>query len=364
MKSRFYLQSFDKTLFLVPILIFVIGLFYLYSASWKTHVPLDESLVFKQVIWMIIGLILILALIRLDYHYLADWNWVIYIGILILLIAVLFSPSRAGAHRWFDLGWFNLQPSELAKISVILSLASYFAGHRFEYSSKRHILISYLIVLLPMFLIFIEPDLGTSLIFVPVLFAMLYTWGLPARTIFLSLLPGIALSPFLFHMLKDYQRARLLVFINPNLDPLGVGYTIIQSKIAIGSGRLFGKGLLAGTQNQLHFLPENHTDFIFAVVGEEGGFLACVTALILLLVIIQRGFAIAGETPDRFGRYLAVGCASLLTIEGFINAGMTLGLLPVVGMPFPLISYGGSSLINTLILIGLLINIRLRKPTF
>jgi rod shape determining protein RodA len=175
---------------------------------------------------------------------------------------------------------------------------------------------------------------------------------------------GVLLSPVLFMFLKEYQRSRLMVFVNPNLDPLGAGYTIIQSKIAIGSGGLLGKGFMGGTQNQLKFLPERHTDFIFGVIGEEGGFIASLLVVVLFWLIVRRGFQICAQTPDRFGSQLACGISAMLGLQAVINLGMTMGLLPVVGVPLPLISYGGTSVVLTMLAIGLLINIKIHRSLF
>jgi rod shape determining protein RodA len=190
---------------------------------------------------------------------------------------------------------------------------------------------------------------------------MLYVWGFPTRMLLALIGTGILLAPVFSLFLKEYQKSRLLVFLNPNLDPLGAGYTIIQSKIAIGSGGLWGKGFLSGTQNVLKFLPERHTDFIFGVIGEEGGFIASVCVVLLFWIMVQRGFLICGQTQDRFGRQLACGISTMLGLQAVINLGMTMGLLPVVGVPLPLVSYGGTSVIVTMFSIGLLLNIKIHR---
>jgi rod shape determining protein RodA len=190
---------------------------------------------------------------------------------------------------------------------------------------------------------------------------MLYLWGMKKRHLLLIILAGILFTPIGFHFLKEYQKQRLMVFVNPSADPLGAGYTIIQSKIAIGSGGLYGKGFLSGTQNQLHFVPERHTDFIFAVVAEEGGFIASIAILLLFWIIVKKGFIISGQTPDPFGSQLACGISALIGFQSVVNLGMTMGLLPVVGVPLPLVSYGGTSVVVTMLSIGLLLNIRMRR---
>ncbi|MBI4433038.1 MAG: rod shape-determining protein RodA [Candidatus Omnitrophica bacterium] len=356
MRGQTRFRDFDRGLFLAPILICLIGALSVYSAG--------QTLVNKQLLWMGVGILLMLLFLRTSYFKLQDFAWPFYIGSLILLAAVFFTPARFGARRWIDLGGFSLQPSELAKLAVILILARFFSDHRREYVSKRGLWRPILYAAAPFFLILKEPDLGTALILVPVFFAMLYVWGVRAKTLLGQIALGLLLSPLFVLFLKEYQRTRLLVFLNPNLDPLGAGYTIIQSKIAIGSGGLIGKGFLGGTQTHLQFLPEKHTDFIFGVLAEEGGLAASLCLLILFAYVIKKGFDIAAQTPDRFGSQLACGISTLLAVQVFINMGMTMGLLPVVGVPLPLVSYGGSSVVMTMVSLGLLLNIKLHKPLF
>ena len=273
-------------------------------------------------------------------------------------------PARLGAHRWIRIAGFNFQPSELAKLSVILVLSRFFMSNRPEFISKRKMLIPFVVVGVPFLLILKEPDLGTGLLLLPTFLAMLYLWGLKPKYLLILIAVSVTLSPALFLCLKEYQRTRLLVFINPNLDPLGAGYTIIQSKIATGSGGFFGKGFMGGTQNYLQFLPERHTDFIFGVVGEEGGFIASLAIVTLFWCIVKKGYSISGTTPDGFGSQLACGVTTLIGLQAIINLGMTMGLLPVVGVPLPLVSYGGTSVIITMIFIGLLLNIKMHRPLF
>ncbi|HTL71451.1 MAG TPA: rod shape-determining protein RodA, partial [Candidatus Eisenbacteria bacterium] len=357
-------RDFDKTLFVTPILIFAIGLLSIYSASFKSHQPIDEMLAMKQVLWMAFAIGIVFLVVRTDYFRLQDLAWPLYFLSLALLVLVLFMPARLGAHRWIGVASFNLQPSELAKLSVILVLARIFANQKPEYLSRRSLLVPFAVTGVPFLLILKEPDLGTGLLLIPVLFAMLYVWGFRRKYLFWMVVAAAVLSPILFFFLKDYQKARLLVFVNPNADPLGAGYTIIQSKIAIGSGGFWGKGFMSGTQNTLNFLPERHTDFIFGVIGEEGGFAASAAIVILFALIAKKGYTIAGQTPDRFGSQIACGLTTLLTVQAVTNLGMTMGILPVVGVPLPLVSYGGTSLVMTMVCIGLLLNIKMRRPLF
>ena len=354
----------DMTLLLLPIVIFAAGLFFIYSASWREGKPLDESLVIRQSIWMLVAVMITYFSLRMHYRALSDIAWPLYGTAIFFLVIVLFMPARMGAHRWIGLGFFNFQPSELAKLATIVALAAYMKEHRVAGGGLRTILGPFVIVALPFLLILKEPDLGTGLLMIPVLFAMMYVWGFKLRWMALMFLAGAVVSPFLYHHLHDYQQKRILVFLDPESDPLGAGYTIIQSKIAVGSGGLFGKGLLSGSQTQLQFLPEKHTDFIFSVIGEEGGFIGAMIVLLCYWAITYKGFRIAQTCNNRFGSILATGITTLLAFQAVINMSMTTGILPVVGVPLLLVSYGGTSLIVTMFLIGILINIGMRRDPF
>ncbi len=348
----------------MPIAIFLIGIMSIYSASFKSQQSWDQTLVVKQILWMAAAALAVFLIVRIDYFKLRDFAWPSYFLSLLFLIAVLFAPARLGAHRWVQIGGFNFQPSEFAKLSVILVLSHFFANHRPEYISKRRLAIPFIVLLVPFLLILKEPDLGTGLLLIPIFLAMLYLWGFRLKWILIFVALGALASPLGVLFLKEYQRARLLVFLNPNLDPLGAGYTIIQSKIAIGSGGLFGKGFMGGTQNTLNFLPERHTDFIFGVIAEEGGLLVCMAVIFMFWLIVNKGFVISNETPERFGSQMACGISMMLGLQVITNLGMTMGLLPVVGIPLPLISYGGSSILITMLSIGILINIKMHRPLF
>lgn len=214
---------------------------------------------------------------------------------------------------------------------------------------------------LPFLLVMKQPDLGTALVFMAIFFGMIFAAGVNLRLLMIIFGAGVACMPIFWHFLKDYQKMRIMVFMDPNVDPLGSGYHIIQSKIAIGSGMLFGKGLFGGTQSQLNFLPENHTDFIFAVIGEELGFVGATFVLILYSIMLYRGSKVANEARDNFGVLLAVGITSMLTFHVLVNVGMTAGIMPVTGIPLPLMSYGVSSLTTNLVAVGILLNIYMRR---
>ena len=361
----------------MTILIFGIGLAFLYSATYQhsyTLIPLraqagtseysgllPQSLLTRQLIWFFLGLLIGTVLIKVPYQKWLELAYPLYgLNFILLLLVLLMGSSRLGAQRWIDFGNIAFQPSEFSKLVIILTLARYLGQKENSSGRNKEIAISFLIVAAPFLLIVKQPDLGTALSLLPILFVLLYVWGARLRTLVLIFMALAASSPLLWQALKGYQKRRIMVFLNPNTDPLGAGYTIIQSKIAIGSGGLFGKGWLAGTQNQLNFLPERHTDFIFSVVGEEWGLIGAVLLLSLYIILIWRGLSCAQETSNSMARLLACGIVALLAFQVVINIAMTLGLVPVVGLPLPLISYGGSSLLVTMVCIALLLNIGMR----
>jgi rod shape determining protein RodA len=275
---------------------------------------------------------------------------------------MIFGRTTSGSQRWLQLGFFSFQPSELAKIAIILALTRYFTENENTLGyGFRDLIVPFLILAIPLALIFKQPDLGTTGLLVLISFSMLAFMGFRLQT-WLTLGGACAAAlPIFWHFLKDYQKTRLLTFINPDLDPLKTGYHITQSKIAVGSGTIWGKGWLKGTQSQLHFLPEQHTDFVFSVWAEEWGFVGAFLLLFLFLLLISRGLKIANTSKDRAGAVLAIGISAMLFWQIFINVGMVVGIVPVVGVPLPLFSYGGTSVISTLMGIGILMNISMRR---
>ena len=378
MLDREFSRNFDYNLLIIAILIFCIGLALLYSVSHQREdapklgfqAPRwSGNLLLKQVIWMCAGIVAFLIMLTLNYRKLANFIYPLYgLTILLLVLVLIFGRTRLGAHRWLTLGGLNFQPSEFAKIVVILTLARYLGQRRPGVISGmedfKSLLIPFLIAALPIFLIIKQPDLGTALSLLPVVFCMLYIWGARIKHLFFILIGMTGLSPFLWQLLKSYQKMRLTVFLNPDIDPLGAGYAIIQSKIAIGSGGIFGKGWLKGTQSQLNFLPERHTDFIFSVLAEEWGLIGAMVLIFLYLLLIRRALAITSETSETFGKLIASGIVAMFSFHIVVNIAMSMGLMPVVGLPLPLLSYGGSSLLTTMISLGILESIRIRKPVF
>ncbi|SEJ91135.1 rod shape determining protein RodA [Propionispira arboris] len=343
--------------------IIVISLVIIGSAT-HINTPSDERYWFvqRQGIFAIINGLLIFFLLNFDYKMLQHYGNRLYIFNLVMLVAVMvLGQSALGAQRWIQIGPITLQPSEFSKIIMIISLAAILEDKIGKLNTFKDLLPIAAYLGVPFLLVLKQPDLGTSLVFLAIFVGMIFAAGVNLRLLAMIFGAGIACLPVLWHFLKDYQKMRIMVFMDPNVDPLGSGYHIIQSKIAIGSGMLFGKGLFGGTQSQLNFLPENHTDFIFAVVGEELGFVGAAILLILYLILLYRGVKIAREASDNFGMLLAVGISSMLAFHVLVNVGMTTGIMPVTGIPLPLMSYGVSSLTTNMMSIGILLNIYMRR---
>lgn len=319
------------------------------------------------------GFALFLIMSNFNYRRLWDITYILY-GVVVFLLFLVFILGivRLGAQRWLKFAWFNFQPSEIAKLTMVIFLARYFSKKSVDsvllsvskFGIFRALILPFIFVSIPLGLIIEQPDLGSGIIVMSIFVAMLFLSGVRLRYVFILLVIAGLSVPVLWNFLRDYQKDRLLVFLNPNIDPLGAGYTVIQSKIAVGSGRFLGKGWLLGTQSQLHFLPESHTDFIFATFAEEWGFIGSIILLVLYYFLIRQGIGIAQKTSDYFGRLLAYGISLMLGIQVVINIAMNLGFAPVVGIPLPLMSYGGSSLLLTFISLGILVNIDKKRAVF
>jgi rod shape determining protein RodA len=365
MIDRRLIINFDIKFFLVMILIAGIGLLSIYSVAMPRTDGLPLYL--KQLCWIGLGLVVFLSIILIDYHTLSRYALLFYAVSLGLLVAVHFMGRVGqGAQRWISLGFFDIQPSELMKLALLLFLAKDFSGrYRHRGLDLRQLPIPVILAAVPIFLVLKQPDLGSALAISFVFVAIVFLMGIKSRLVVFGVLVSLMLFPFLWHFfwhaLKDYQRDRLLTFLNPTADPLGTGYHIIQSKIAVGSGGLVGKGFLEGTQSQLKFLPMGHTDFIFAVYAEEWGFLGVILLLALYLTLILWGIEAAYKAKDPLGSLIAGGAVSILVFYLVINIGMNLGITPVVGLPLPLMSYGGSSMLTTMAMFGLIMNVKMRR---
>ncbi|MCF6247873.1 MAG: rod shape-determining protein RodA [Desulfobacula sp.] len=364
MFDRRLIQNFDWGFVIVILLIGSVGLVILYSALTAGHdVGIVQPLFKKQIIWMGAGFCIMLISVIIDFREFDKLNLFIYVLCVGLLISVLlFGHLGGGSRRWLVLGYFRIQPSEVMKIALIISLASVYStcvsqsGLNFRKLIKPAIL-----CLIPFALIVNQPDLGSGLLLL-LIAASITLFVKVERKVFFSF-SGVcmAAAPLIWFLLKDYQKSRILTFLNPDRDPLGAGYHIIQSKIAIGSGMLTGKGFLKGTQNALSFLPEQHTDFILSVLAEEWGLVGCSILLILYFILLFWGLNIAYNCRNMFGSILAFGITAMIFWQIFINIGMVMGLMPVVGVPLPLVSYGGSSVVTNMVGFGILLNISMRK---
>jgi rod shape determining protein RodA len=364
MFDRRLVQNFDWMLMALVMLICGIGILNLYSAGYNRGE--GTPLFVKQLYWLAVGLGVLAVTLIYDYRHLEKLSYPLYIISILLLVGVMFGGKMvSGSRRWLALGPITFQPAELAKIAIILVLATYFSQRpRLEALRLKHLIIPGVLVLIPVGLIIKQPDLGSGILVALVAASMILFVGVRWRILLGSALTLVMLSPLIWHFLKDYQRQRVLTFLDPGRDPLGSGYHILQSMIAVGSGQFWGKGFLEGTQSQLYFLPEQHTDFVFSVFAEEWGFVGSVVLLLLFMGLVFWGLWVARDCKDRFGHLLAVGVTALIFWQVFINLCMVTGFLPVVGIPLPLFSYGGSSLITTLLGVGFLLNIRMRRYLF
>jgi rod shape determining protein RodA len=362
MLDRRLITHFDFGLLFLILLVSLIGEGAIYSASHFAGSP-PSDIYLKQLYWIGIGIILLLVTISIHYRTLHRYAYLIYAFSLLLLVIVAFKGKVGmGAQRWLSVGPLSIQPSEITKIALILVLSRYLSDVQEQGGFKLgRYLFAGLLIGIPLYLIIRQPDLGTTLMLLFISVTLLFIAGMPVRLFLFAGAAALAAVPFLWRFLKDYQKQRILVFLKPDLDPSGAGYHIIQSKIAIGSGGLFGKGIMHGTQSQLRFLPEQHTDFIFSVIAEETGFIGTVILILLFAYLIFKGINIALKTHDLFGTLVAAGVTTMIAYYIFINIGMTSGLFPVVGVPLPFISYGGSSLITLFIGTGLILNIQMRR---
>ncbi len=366
MFDRRLVKYFDWGLLGMTVLLGFLGLVTLYSAVTSASPTPQKIYYFKQLAWYCAGLIVMVISFLINYKLLDRWANAIYaICILLLICVILFGKYVGGARRWLILGPLSIQPSEFVKIAVIICLARYYSKiANIRGLTLRELLTPLILAAIPIFLIVRQPDLGTAMLVVLIAGSMTVFVKIERRS-FLYIIASCTITiPMVWFFLKGYQKKRILTFLNPELDPLDAGYHIIQSKIAIGSGMISGKGFLKGTQNALSFLPEQHTDFIFSVLAEEMGFVGSVIPLLIFMMLIIWGLNVAYRCRDPFGTILAVGISSMIFWQVFINVGMAMGLMPIVGVPLPFISYGGSSIVAMMICIGLLMNVSMRRFMF
>jgi rod shape determining protein RodA len=357
---RRLLDSLDTPTIFAVLCLCGVGLMAIASATLKQ--PGREHLWKMQLLWILIAGVAATIVVMIDYHVWSGIGMMLHGAVVALLVAVLFFGRTVGGNKsWLVFGPIRLQPSELAKWTTCLVVAGYLAHRHKKKLGLRELLEIGLLIGVPMGLIVLQPDHGTALIFIPVFLAAIWLGGLRWKIIAWILVIGLALAPVIWTQLKPYQRNRILNVLDQDRDPTGVGYQVRQSKIAIGSGGLAGKGVFSGTQSQLNYLPAQHTDFIFAVISEELGFLGSGGVLALFYFLLYRGVAGAVTAQDRMGTYLCLLVVSWIAGQMAINVGTVLGLLPTIGVPLPLLSYGGSALVATLCGIGLIINVRTRR---
>jgi rod shape determining protein RodA len=340
-------HDFVLTIFLMMVL--ALGVTAIFSASGARRVEFVH-----QVIYIGIGAAVLLYFAFTDYRALGRLYGLTYLVMLLLLLLVRFAGHQAlGAQRWIYLGFFELQASEISKLLIIIVLAKFFFVRQAKIGSVSTFGLGMLLMGPPTFLILTQPDLGTAIVFMALFYGMAFMAGVPARYLVGSVVLAAAVIPFVIGHLQPYQQKRLVTFFNPGADPQGAGYNILQAKIAVGSGGFFGKGFLTGTQGQLGFLPSRVTDFIFAIFSEEWGFLGAMVLLTLFAAMLARVLRAAHMARDSFGTYLAFGIATMICFQVVVNVGMNLGVMPVVGIPLPFISYGGSSMLTNLAAIGI-----------
>ena len=361
--DRRLLKNLDFALLFAAAAILAFGCLAIYSASKGGDAGM--RIVSRQLVWAVIGFVAAVVVASIDHGVFERLAGKIYVINILLLLAVLATGSSAkGSQRWIGFGPVQIQPSEIAKILLIIALAVFLVRRMEKIRSFETFAYSFLYLAVPMLLIFKQPDLGTSLVLLSIWLTMVFVMGTNIKNVLLFLLACLVMGFAVFHVpgiLKPYQKNRLVSFIDPDADPQGSGYHVKQSRIAIGSGQMFGKGYLGGTQRELRFIPEQHTDFIFTVVGEELGFAGSAMLLGLYLLMVWRALYILSATEDALGRAITAGVVGMLMFHTVVNIGMTLGIMPVTGVPLPMFSYGGSSLVTNLIAIGLLEGISMRR---
>jgi rod shape determining protein RodA len=397
-------RDIDWSLVIVALLLCIIGVLLIYSAKYHSESAAERTIWIKQIAWIVLGLLACALTFSIPLKFYEVFSYVLYFLCLLSLVLILMvGSSKMGAARWISLGGFNIQPSEFAKIGTLFPLARYLAYSKRSIYGLRWLASVVGLTLMPALLILKQPDLGTSLVFFAILISMLFWSGVPLLYLLLIVSPLVSLvcafhwiswamfflllvfllhrlrltfvfsvgfllvnlafgmvTPLVWNKLHDYQKQRIIVFLDPGRDPQGAGYQIIQSKVAIGSGGIAGKGYLEGSQTKLAFLPHQHTDFVFSVLGEEFGMLGGLVLLGLFAFLLVKGILIAQKTRNTFAGNLAIGLVAILGFQMLVNIGMTLGVMPVTGLPLPFVSYGGSSMIASWAMLGLLLAINSR----
>jgi len=364
--NRRLLKNFDWGTFLIVILLSIVGIMTIYSAT-RPLLPTDQpNYHIKQIYWLLLGIAALFFIVSFDYIWLSRFAYPVFaVGVVLLIIVLIAGKTGLGAQRWLTLGPISFQPSEIFRLMFIIVLSRHFLeiGGTMGLASIIKIFLTFAFI--PLIILLKQPDLGTAIVLLMMFLSLSIVRGLQRKVIILLIVLAIISIPFIGNImwegLKDYQKNRLVAFMEPEADPAGIGYHINQSKVAIGSGEILGKGYMRGTQGPFRFLPEKQTDFIFAVFAEEWGLVGSLLLLLIYLALILRGVDTALKAKDEFGRLLAAGITAMFSTYFFINVGMTLGIMPVVGIPLPFMSYGGTAILSNFIAAGILINIRTRR---
>ena len=362
MFDRRLILNFDLVLFISILLLCSLGIVNLKSIC--SSVSESPATFFnKQIYWVVAGVFFLFLVININYINIVRYSYYFHaFSIFLLLIVFFFGKTKLGSQRWISIGGFSLQPSEFVKITFVLALSKFFSENINQKAyTLRDLFFPFLLLSVTFIPIYVQPDLGTAGIIFLTFISMIFFLNLNKKSFYPFFSLCAIVMPCLWFILKEYQKKRILIFINPDLDPLRAGYQVIQSQIAVGSGGLLGKGFKMGTQSQLRFLPEQHTDFVFSVWAEEWGFIGCFFVLILYFFVFYRGLSIAHNSKNFYGSFLAIGISFLFFVQFIINVFMTIGLFPVVGVTLPFFSYGGSSILSSLFGVGLILNIGMRK---
>lgn len=356
-------KKIDVGLIVLVLLLCAYGVVAISSATLNHRLGAG-AFVQSQIRAIVVGLVAMVVTVAIDYKTIKRLAVPIYIISNLLLILVLFAGTGAedwGANRWIRVGGYGFQPADFVKLGLIICLAKIAEEHREFLDSPGTLLKIGLFMALPMGLIMMQPDLGTTIIILAFTMGILFMAGLQYRYLLAAILMGLVTLPVFWRFLEDYQKTRILIFLNPEMDPMGAGYQIIQSKRAVGSGMMWGQGLYSGTQSQYGFLPERHTDFIFSVIAEELGFIGTAVLMFLFFILLVKCVRIAMNARDDFGMFLVIGVVFMLAFHIIINVGMTIGLFPVTGKPLPFISHGGTFMLTNFIAIGLVLNVNMRR---
>lgn len=364
--NRRLLASIDWLLPGLALVITVIGIMTIYSATRPLPGGTHPDYYLKQIYWLALSLAAMIGVMTVDYRVLEKWAYPLFgLSVFLLIVVAITGHTGMGAKRWISLGFMSFQPSELFKVVLLIMLARYLAAYQSIMDMRSILFAFFAYVFFPMLLVLKQPDLGTSVVILALFIAMVMTRGVGKRLVTIILLISFVSVPFIgsivWDELKPYQKKRIIAYVNPDVDPEGMSYHVQQSKVAVGSGGTLGQGYMKGTQGPFRFLPEKHTDFIFAIFAEEWGFLGSLTLLLLYGALIMRGIGTAMMAKDDFGRFLSLGITYTFVFYCFVNIGMTVGLTPVVGIPLPFMSYGGTALLVNFVCIGLLISIRARS---